>query len=476
MSGADEEADRVLRVAPDLSGPEKLDPAVANADTQLMPLVNPEPAVVDPPGVSGGDPSSERAADLPTVRAVARRAAAALPALGGADGPREVPASAKITVDRRRHAQGKTAAEPAAPPAPDDLPEEVAVIGQPERSVARHGAAESVDPADQADQADQADPADQAGPVDPVDADPVDAEPAVTVVTARPVEPGQTLELARTVLGPSMADLVRPGPPPLESDSWDNHLEPANEDYQGTRRASRSARWRWLILLVVMLAVAAAVAVPLLLKGSTEPTTGQAPVPSDQRDALPAQSSTELGELVSAASSPGAGATPKATRTPAPGGGAASSPGATASRTPPRATATGVPSSFVPVTLQAEDASFTAAWQKDTSPRCGAGTPIVRTGRWTNPDMGTGTLTFTVTVATAGTYTMTIYYLITTDGARTAEVTVNSAAVAAGSFPSSSCVTTKALAVTVRQGANAIRFANPNDRGPSIDRIVISKP
>lgn len=307
-------------------------------------------------------------------------------------------------------------------------------------------------------------------------AEPADADPAaVTVATSRPVEPGQTLELARTVLGPTMADLVRPGPPALESDSWDNHAEPANEDYQGTRRASRSARWRWLILLVVMLAVAAAVAVPLLLKGSTEPATGQAPAPSDHRDAVPGQSPTELGELVSAASSPGSSATPRPTKAPAPGGGAATRPAITTSPTPPPATATGGPSGFVPVTLQAEDASFTAAWQKDSSPRCGTSTPIVRTGKWTNPDLGTGTLTFTVTVATAGTYTMTIHYLITTSAARTAEITVNSTAVAAGSFAPSTCVTTKALAVTLRQGANAIMFANPADRGPTIDRLVISK-
>src|SRR3954464_2783600 len=110
MSSVDE-GDRDPRVGPSNSGtnsepdnhPVEPDPdqppaPINTAVTQLMPLV------VAP--TSGP----------PVVRGIARRAAVALPALGGIEGPRDAPVSAKATVDRRRAAQAE--ADHAAGPAP----------------------------------------------------------------------------------------------------------------------------------------------------------------------------------------------------------------------------------------------------------------------------------------------------------------------------------------------------------------------
>src|SRR5688572_9280952 len=67
------------------AGPSAPAPSVSGAVTQSLPTLSSEP-------------------DAPKVRAVARRTASALPALGREDGTAEVPKSARITVDRRRRA------------------------------------------------------------------------------------------------------------------------------------------------------------------------------------------------------------------------------------------------------------------------------------------------------------------------------------------------------------------------------------
>ena len=59
-----------------------------NAVTQLIPIVNPTPSAVDPP----------------VVRAFARRAPAALPALGRDGGTRDTPKSVRDPVGRRQRA------------------------------------------------------------------------------------------------------------------------------------------------------------------------------------------------------------------------------------------------------------------------------------------------------------------------------------------------------------------------------------
>jgi len=85
-------------------------------------------------------------------------------------------------------------------------------------------------------------------------------------------------------------------------------------------------------------------------------------------------------------------------------------------------------------------------------------------------------VTFNLTVTTAGAYTMHIYSVISSGtGTRTAEVTVNGASVSTGNYPEG-CLVKKDIVITLRAGANQIKFANQNVRGPSLDRIEITKP
>src|SRR4029453_6509831 len=63
-------------------------------------------------------PTLRRDSESPAVRAVARRVASALPALGRDGAPAEVPHSARVTADRRRQAKASGAGiDPAAGPA-----------------------------------------------------------------------------------------------------------------------------------------------------------------------------------------------------------------------------------------------------------------------------------------------------------------------------------------------------------------------
>ena len=118
MSGADEAETGRPRVGPYSSGAGAADQdqdqdqaaakAAVNAETQMIPVLDTGPAVVPPKIQRAGTDASQ--ADVAKVRAIARRSAAALPALGE-DGPREVPTSAKFTVERRRRAQGRASGE-----------------------------------------------------------------------------------------------------------------------------------------------------------------------------------------------------------------------------------------------------------------------------------------------------------------------------------------------------------------------------
>jgi len=97
MSGAGDGENSGLRVGPYVSesGSEATDGSAENAVTQLLPMVNPGPPSEEPP----------------VVRAIARRAAAALPALGREDGSVEVSKSARAAIDRRNRAEGAAAAQ-----------------------------------------------------------------------------------------------------------------------------------------------------------------------------------------------------------------------------------------------------------------------------------------------------------------------------------------------------------------------------
>src|SRR5262245_57803253 len=99
MAGEDERADRRPADPPD------------SARTEMLPRV-PADTEVDSDAATPNPP----VADAPKVRAVARRPATALPALGRSGGPR-LPMSARVTVERRRRAAGGSP-----PEAPADQP------------------------------------------------------------------------------------------------------------------------------------------------------------------------------------------------------------------------------------------------------------------------------------------------------------------------------------------------------------------
>ncbi|MDT5027770.1 MAG: hypothetical protein QOE61_4196, partial [Micromonosporaceae bacterium] len=577
MSGADEAEASRLRAGPYLSGSGKdpLDSAAVNADTQLLPVIESKPAVVDASGPEAAQATSAatrpttlpaasptsppapapaeapRAVEVPKierarsesprvdeskVRAVARRAAAALPTLG-ADEPRELPVAAKATVERRRRAQGGLSPEEStAEPAPDiaDEPEPepgpvsgpiaagpiatdsratdsratdsrvtgsfatttdegaptpplMPLLGQPaptpaKHSMATHAAAEPAKKPDvarpDAAEPDAAEPdAAKPGatrpdspsaipPFPPVPEPPMVnrpaalgppvAQPAVedaqvdTAIEAIAVAPAPVHSDvdewappqaqpngATEILEPAAADLVRPGPPLLEADSWSAPLDTDRENdlYQGKRRAT--IPWGRVVLIVALVAgVGGLFAIPMALKNSSpnrpavssgDPIViGGVGVPGATNGA---------GELVSAASSPGSSPSGRATKSPAPGGSAV--PGTKRSAVPPTSapafTATPPPAPFATLTLQAEDATLSGPnWQIDKDPPCTAGTSVVRIGNW--PGHDPGILTFKVSIATAGSYVMRIYFAVQ-GGSRRAEITVNNASVATPDFP-----------------------------------------
>jgi hypothetical protein len=634
MSGADEAEASRLRAGPYLSGSGKdpLDSAAVNADTQLLPVIESKPAVVDASGPEAAQATSaatrpttlpapsptpppapapamapraveatkiERArsesprVDESKVRAVARRAAAALPTLG-ADGPRELPVSAKATVERRRLAQGGLSPEEStAEPAPDitDEPEPepgpgsgpvaagsiaagpiatdsrvtdsrvtgsvatttdegaptpplMPLLGQPAPTPAKHSMAThaAAEPAKKPDAAgpdaagldamkpDAAEPdaagPDAAGPdaakpgatrpdslsaippFPPVPEPPMVnrpaalgppvAQPAVedaqvdTVIEAIAVAsaavhsdvdewaPPQAQPSGATeILELAAADLVRPGPPLLEADSWNAPLDTDRENdlYQGKRRAT--IPWGRVVLIVALVAgVGGLFAIPMALNNSSpnRPAVSSGDPIVIGGVGVPG-ASNEAGELVSAASSRGSSPSGGATKSPTPGGSAV--PGTKGLGIPPRTSApvvttTPPPAPFATLTLQAEDATLSGPnWQVDKDSPCTAGT-LVRTGNW--PGHDPGVLTFKVSIATAGSYVMRIYFAVQ-GGSRSAEITVNNASVATPDFPTA-CAPLGVRDVTIKlnQGNNEITFANQNNRGPSIDRIEISKP
>jgi hypothetical protein len=89
-----------------------------------------------------------------------------------------------------------------------------------------------------------------------------------------------------------------------------------------------------------------------------------------------------------------------------------------------------------------------------------------------------GTLQFNgISVSTAGTHTVTIYY--TNGGAsRTAFLSVNGGAGTSNSYPATggwSTVGSITISVTLNAGSNTLKFYNPNSSSwaPDFDRIVV---
>ncbi len=88
-----------------------------------------------------------------------------------------------------------------------------------------------------------------------------------------------------------------------------------------------------------------------------------------------------------------------------------------------------------------------------------------------------GTLTFpNVTESTAGSYTMTVYY-VDGDSGRNATITVNGTATTVAFTGTGNSnwdtVQTKTVTVTLKAGTNTIEFSNASAYAPDIDHILV---
>ncbi len=280
------------------------------------------------------------------------------------------------------------------------------------------------------------------------------------------------------VPGPAPSDVAasvpaRPGPPVLREDSWDELPDQGSENnlYQGRRRATLRGR-RVLIIVALLVGVGAVFGVPMLLSGSNTPRSEAPPgsiVAGDSALGGGAPTIEDTGELVSAASSPGARRSSSPTTAAEPGSSSstAASPSGGPSAPATSAAPSSSPTTFAMMTLQAENTSGLSAWQRETGV-CANATAI-QTGRWSSSHRGK--VVFSVSVAAAGAYKVTIY--TAPSSGKRAEILVNNASQTSPDFPN--VCATRVIQVNLKSGSNEIVFQNQNDHGPTIDRIEITR-
>jgi len=143
---------------------------------------------------------------------------------------------------------------------------------------------------------------------------------------------------------------------------------------------------------------------------------------------------------------------------------------------PPLPPAPRRPSPFGPVTIEAEALTNRiagSAWV-DSYPGASGGSIVRNIGNWDRKSP-LGTLTFNVTVPAAGTYTLVFFYVHLDDEPdRTAVISVaGQATISVDVVGSATCCASRSVTVTLRKGANAITFGNPDGHAPSLDKIVI---
>ncbi|MGE5827437.1 MAG: hypothetical protein ACM30G_03625 [Micromonosporaceae bacterium] len=225
--------------------------------------------------------------------------------------------------------------------------------------------------------------------------------------------------------------------------------------YRGHRRAARPI---WLATAAVLAGAAIVVAAPLMI--------GSPPPPAEYSSAWefePAPAPTDDVDAALAASSG-----PAHSRRPT-----------TAPAEPPVplvAPGGGNMTTSAPLTLEAEEQWWSGSATRGQA-ACAQDVQIVRLiGDWTStaPD-NDGVLVFR-RPPPAGAYTMTVHYVITEDSSRTAQIRFvgpNSVTITE-TFKAATCMTSRALAVTVPEGTTSIEFSNPTGRAPSIDKIIFT--
>ncbi len=270
------------------------------------------------------------------------------------------------------------------------------------------------------------------------------------------------------------SETSRPGPRAVAEDSWDER--PPSSAVDG-RPASPPSRRLWIAVLGVLMGLGAIVAVPFALssqpKVEPEAAPGQLPTELDMPSSefvpdsvltTPPQATMPTGHV----------ATPVPTTAPVPNPPPPNTtePRAKSATTPPTLPAP------PPLTIEAESGVVTgSAWNWDGYPTTASGGWIVRNlGNWGGTP---GTLTVNeIVFPTTGTYTLTIYFVHPNGEVnRSALVTVSGVPSVTVNFtaPSPDCCYTQAVTINVPAGTHSIKFENPTDHAPSVDKIVITR-
>jgi hypothetical protein len=430
------------------------DGSLGSAVTQLIPVVRDD----DAPQVLGRRVGSE-----PVQRAVARRAPAPLPDLGRRDAPTEP--------RRRKAATGRTVADAPAEELPVALPDGAAAL---DRAVLPRALPTQVEPLDgdfREDAPTQADPTASApGDVARRGKSRPEGSPGPA---ARPIPTGQPSPSPPPDPAAGPGPAARAGPTVLPADTCDHtdaKTGSTDEPYHGRRAAAPTGRLCALITLVLV-GLGAAIAIPLATTSSPGggdprtlgvPTTSLAPDdhPLPGAEGSAAATASPAASVASRSPSPSASVRTRQARV-------ADAPSQPPPPSPP-------PPPFTPATFEAEAESN----ELGGSARIWNG--IVRNiGDWGLAD-NEGWLRFTnLTMPSAGSYTLTVYYtFINGEASRLAMITVNDADAFGMDFagPAPCCDMSVQVAVTLQEGANTIHFANPDGHAPSIDKIVISGP
>jgi hypothetical protein len=310
--------------------------------------------------------------------------------------------------------------------------------------------------------------------------------PDRTAVAGEPPGDGDLFEL--DTREPDLAAILRgdgdrPGPGAGES-GWPGsvgatRLMPVVADgaRQNGRLAVLWASTRSRTVVAIALAVlATAILVPLiwLAPGAARVARDTGPAGQPSNPVHPGSAAAGPGTGVSATSSGGgdSGAdNPAPPASPGAGGGVGRSPSSAPASAPPPSGHT----ASLPLVIEAETATNTLSGTARVSPYDGAsgGELVAGIGKLDNSPPGS--LQFNgVTVASAGDYVLTFYYVVNTT--RTAIVSVNGQpGLPVSVSKQSSCCGGQRLSITLTTGVNTITFSNSDARCPSIDRIVIDK-
>lgn len=255
---------------------------------------------------------------------------------------------------------------------------------------------------------------------------------------------------------------MRPGPSLIDSDTWDEALVDGGEEerYHGRRRATGPSRL-WVVIGFVLAGLAAAITLPIVLRSSSSPPDAARATAGD----TDAQGGVATAELISPAGSSGAASTQPASPSLVTSSGA---PGVATTK------ATSVTVLRFPLTYEAESQPLHHAITSSVAGASG-GSVVDRIGDW---GVKNGWVDFTVTVPSAGAYTVTVYYMFlesSEDSTRKARINVNGQMLQEVTFNRvTTCCAAQALTLTLNEGANTIRFTHPLERSPAIDKLVIT--